>query len=104
MEGYREGRPPWIDLFPAKEVVCDGDRGTDDVLLIDIGGNLGHDLMTFKNGFPDVTGRLILQDLPNVIATVSPETSGAIETMGYDFFTEQPVKGQYHRTNSSDCL
>ena len=93
MEGYREGRPPWIELFPAKQVVCDGARDADDILLIDIGGNLGHDLMTFKNAFPDVTGRLILPDLPNVIATVSPETSGKIETMGYDFFTEQPVKG-----------
>lgn len=75
--------------------MVDGFRQTkndSDVLMIDIGGGMGQDIQRFKQKYPDVGGRLILQDLPRTVANAV--VSEGIETMGYDFFTPQPVKGQ----------
>lgn len=64
----------------------------DEVLVVDIGGNIGHDLQAFRKKYPDSVGGLVLQDLPEVVNN-APELDPSIVKMGYDFFTEQPVKG-----------
>ena len=92
MGGYRQGKVSWMDpTFYPVESLCQ-DVHTDDVLLVDVGGGLGQDLKELKTKHPQLPGRLILQDLPKVIAQIQSVTNG-IETMAYDFFTEQPVKG-----------
>ena len=64
------------------------------MLLVDVGGNLGHEAKSFVDAHPGHEGRVILQDLPSMIAEVEqrgiPE---GVEAMPYDFFTPQPVKG-----------
>jgi hypothetical protein len=62
-----------------------------DVLLVDVGGNQGHDLVRFRKKHPQAPGRLILQDLPAVVAGHTDEN---IEGMAYSFLDPQPVKGQ----------
>ena len=69
------------------------DVGVDEVLLIDVGGGLGHDLQELKAEHPKLKGRLILQERPEVIKETQSMTDG-IELMEHDFFTEQPVKGK----------
>lgn len=67
-----------------------------DALLVDMGGSVGHDLSEFRRKWPQASGRLVLQDLAEVLAqakTMSLHPS--IELMEHDFFTEQPVKGTY---------
>lgn len=65
----------------------------DRVVFVDVGGGNGQQCVAFKETFPNVTGRVILQDLPAVIAEAKlPE---GIEAMKYDFFTPQPIKGMY---------
>ncbi|KAL4804193.1 S-adenosyl-L-methionine-dependent methyltransferase [Aspergillus unguis] len=92
---YAQGRARWMDpgFYPVQEQLIDGtDIGKDDVLLVDVGGSFGHDLLDFHRKWPDVPGRLILQDLEQVVTSVKglhPE----IEVTGHDFFTEQPIKG-----------
>lgn len=97
MAGYLLGRPPWCDkrFFPVKERLLDGfDTETKDaVLLIDLAGGMGHYTEQFRSMFPDAPGRLIVQDLPIVLAQIQGLNS-RIERMEYDFFTEQPVKGE----------
>jgi len=96
MGGYRQGRPSWMDagFYPVQERLVDGaNTGPEDVLLVDIGGNLGHDLDEFRRKHPDAPGRLILQDLPPVLSQIK-ELDSKIERMEYDFYTEQPIKGQ----------
>ncbi|KXX73761.1 Demethylsterigmatocystin 6-O-methyltransferase [Madurella mycetomatis] len=95
MGGYRQGRPSWMDadFYPVQErLIADLETAADAVLLVDIGGGIGHDLDEFRRKHPHAPGRLILQDLPIVI-----EQAGTlhekIEPMGYDFHTEQPVVG-----------
>ena len=69
--------------------------GEQDALLIDIGGNGGHDLIGFHTAHPSLSGRLILQDLPAIIQSVdsAPLAQQDIEVMGHDFFTPQPIHG-----------
>lgn len=70
--------------------------GTSDesVLLIDIGGSTGHGLFEFRRKWPQAPGRLILQEIPDVVARVGNAPLGlSIEVMEHDFFTVQPVYG-----------
>jgi hypothetical protein len=71
----------------------------DDVLLVDVGGGVGHDLAEFRRKWPGVKGRLVLQDLGEVIEqakAMNRETERGVEATVHDFFTEQPVKGMVH--------
>lgn len=92
MSAYNEGRPKWMDegFYPILERL----QGVpnEEVLLVDVGGGMGHDLREFKDKHPHILGRLILQDQDAVIAQVKESGTG-IEAMVHDFFTPQPVKG-----------
>ncbi|KAL5335921.1 S-adenosyl-L-methionine-dependent methyltransferase [Aspergillus crustosus] len=89
----------WVDWFDVEGVILDGfeaGRGTNgegsDVLIVDIGAGEGHYLQTFNNRFPNAPGRRVLQDLPQVVVSIT-RPSKEIEPMAHDFFTPQPVKG-----------
>jgi hypothetical protein len=93
---YAQGRPRWMDsgFYPVQEQLIDGVTiGGTDVLMVDVGGSFGHDLADFRRKWPHVPGRLVLQDLPEVVASVK-DMHYSVDVMGYDFFTEQPVKGE----------
>ncbi len=96
MEGRRKGLVKWHETFPMATAL--GPNAKDDpeaVLLVDVGGNKGHELESFQKTHPDVPGRLILQDLPTMIETVKRTgPPKQVELMIYDFFTPQPVKGK----------
>lgn len=70
------------------------------ILLVDIGGASGHDLLAFHAHHPTIhqTGRFILQDLPSTISTLPSTTlqalsSASIEPLAHDMFTWQPLRG-----------
>ncbi|KAL4917428.1 O-methyltransferase [Aspergillus aurantiobrunneus] len=95
LAGYNLGRPLWMDptVFPVKERLIDGaDTSLNAAFLVDIGGNLGHDLERFHRRYPDAPGKLILQDLPMMIRQIQ-DLDPTIVRMEYDFHQEQPVKG-----------
>jgi hypothetical protein len=60
------------------------------VFPVDIGGNQGHDLTLFRQSYSHLPGKLVLQDLPNVVEGMCGNESG-IEVMGYSFFDPQPI-------------
>lgn len=100
MGGYRLGRPSWVNkaVYPVQanliDGFADGSGGSDGALLVDIGGNVGHDLEEFLREFPDAPGRLVLQDRAVVLDRMGPKAlNGRIERMVMDFFSEQPVVG-----------
>jgi hypothetical protein len=80
---------PWYETYPITENL--GVNSPLDTLLVDIGGGLGHDLIALKNRYPELPGKLIVQDLPVVINDIKDLPAG-IEAMGHDFFQPQPVK------------
>ncbi|KAJ5499348.1 Winged helix-turn-helix transcription repressor DNA-binding [Penicillium expansum] len=95
MSVYAQGRVRWMDpgFYPVQEQLIDGVTiGEDDVLLVDIGGSFGHDLSDFRRKWPGLPGRLVLQDLSEVVVSVK-DLHPSIEVTGHDFFNEQPVKG-----------
>ena len=84
---------PWYQVFLVNDQFTTGIRSDPRaVLIVDVGGSHGHDLFKFKEQYPDLPGRLILQDLPETINSLSGELSG-IEPMAYNFYVPQPIKG-----------
>ncbi|KLJ08368.1 hypothetical protein EMPG_16199 [Blastomyces silverae] len=83
-------RKYWVDWYPVESQILAG-AATDKALIVDVGAGKGHDLLAYTNKFPD-TGRLVLQDLPQVIEALE-DLDEAIEKVPYDFFTEQPLTG-----------
>ncbi|KAK7402779.1 hypothetical protein QQX98_011459 [Neonectria punicea] len=95
MAGYRQGRVPWMTpgFYPVQERLIEGgDTRPSAPFLVDIGGNMGHDLVEFHQYHPHAPGKLILQDLPAIIESIQ-ELDPAITPMSYNFHTKQPVKG-----------
>lgn len=84
-------RKYWTDWFPVQERLLDGANEASP-LLVDVGGGKGHDVLDFQAKYPQNGQRLVLQDLSSVTSDVA-DLGPAIERMTYDFFTEQPVKG-----------
>ncbi|EAW13613.1 putative O-methyltransferase [Aspergillus clavatus NRRL 1] len=84
--------PLWMtDLFPWKNLSrFQPDAST--VVAVDIGGGKGKAIARIK-GLCGLPGRYILQDQGHVIQSVEGVLDPKIERMGYDFFTEQPVRG-----------
>ena len=63
----------------------------EDVILVDVGGGHGHVLEDFRKQRPDIKGRVIVQDLPEVIE--GRVSLNGVEVMAYNLFTAQPVRG-----------
>ncbi|KAE8381897.1 S-adenosyl-L-methionine-dependent methyltransferase [Aspergillus bertholletiae] len=83
----------WYDFYPWQERLSANASGTDRrVLLVDIGGGKGHDLQAFQQKKNPV-GRLVLQDLPEVIQDIQAPLANGIEAVGYNMFDPQPVRG-----------
>jgi hypothetical protein len=102
MRGYAFGSLPWMDdnFYPVKErLIDDAETDPDAPFLVDIGGNVGHDLELFHRFYPIVPGKLILQDLPVVIGQIQ-NLDPSVLRMEYDFHTKQPVKGMARKAPS----
>ncbi|KAF7946517.1 hypothetical protein EAE96_009514 [Botrytis aclada] len=83
MAGRRQNaQEMWMSLYPIESETKELDPKAP--LLVDIGGNIGHNCVHFKTMFPNIPGRIILQDLPeNIEAALS--TPG-VEPVVYNFF------------------
>lgn len=88
--------PNWLDVFPVGEQLC-GNIEAESVFLVDIGGGPGHQCGALKERYPDMRGRIILQDTEDIMkeALFCP----GVEAMVHDFWTEQPVKGISSRSS-----
>ncbi|KAL4990839.1 S-adenosyl-L-methionine-dependent methyltransferase [Aspergillus falconensis] len=85
----------WVNWFPVQEHLLDeARRDKNAVLLVDVGGGRGHDLVTFLTKFCDAPGRAILQDLPGVIDDYQPDDvwGERIEPVKHSFFDVQPIQ------------
>ena len=62
------------------------------ILIADVNGSHKYDLLNFKEQYPRFPGKLILQDLQEIINLLSGELGG-IEPMIYSFYNPQSIKG-----------
>ncbi|KAK6863634.1 hypothetical protein PG995_000162 [Apiospora arundinis] len=86
----READLSWLSVYPVEKEAA-GLTDPERPLYVNVGGGIGHQCAQFRQQYPDIPGRVILQDLPDTVARALP-TPG-VENMAHDFFEEQPVKG-----------
>ncbi|RAL16176.1 S-adenosyl-L-methionine-dependent methyltransferase [Aspergillus homomorphus CBS 101889] len=80
-----------LDIFPYERLADAQPDTSATPLLVDVGGNVGHDINKFLAKKPNLAARLVLQDRPDVVRqAICPAT---VRAMAHDFFTPQPVKG-----------
>lgn len=90
MSAHKKGGSSIIDLLPLS-ILVEGYDKSFPVLLVDIGGGVGHQCMELTSRHPSLQGQIVVQDL-----RVSKELELAgIRGMEYNFFTPQPIKSQF---------
>ncbi|EAT86515.1 hypothetical protein SNOG_06684 [Parastagonospora nodorum SN15] len=89
MGGVMARQAGWLEIYPHERVL--ETALADGPLVVDVGGNIGHDMERFRAAHPEIASRLYLQDRPEVVRL--SKCPDPVHKMPYDFFTPQPVKG-----------
>ncbi|KAF7950184.1 hypothetical protein EAE96_007475 [Botrytis aclada] len=87
MTVQRAGAVTWLSAFPSRQELGDFQNKP---VFVDIGGGFGHQCILVKETFPELSGKLVLQDLPQTLEHV-PEIDG-VETIVHNFFEPQVIK------------
>ncbi|CAD6583597.1 MAG: hypothetical protein TREMPRED_003599 [Tremellales sp. Tagirdzhanova-0007] len=91
MSRLNSGRRDWYDLYPVQHRLDEGKSlGPDDTLFVDVAGGLGHQAIAFRNTFPNLEGRVVVQDLKAGMQG-HPEVEG-VEFEEQDFFLPQSIQ------------
>lgn len=86
-----ESMKQWFEIYPAAREFANAQSGPDGVLIVDVGGGPGQELVGLKQAHPELPGRYVLEDLPATLDRIASLPDG-IEKLPYDFFTPQPIK------------
>ena len=82
--------------YPFDEELRNEQVGEKDVLVVDVGGGRGQALEVIKASCPVLRGRMVLQDVKDVIEdAIAYGLPGFVEPMAASFFEPQPVRGTY---------
>ncbi|RDW89970.1 uncharacterized protein DSM5745_01745 [Aspergillus mulundensis] len=90
-ETERDSGDYWFDLYPVTEKLATSDP--DRVSIVDIGGGVGHTLRAFAKRFPELPGKLVLEDLPQVIDDIKEPLPENMDTVKHSMFEPQPIHG-----------
>jgi hypothetical protein len=82
-----------ISIFPFHSELSKQETTDESVLVVDVGGGLGHATKQIKALCGDVKGKVILQDRSEVLDNITEDLGGGSVKMGHDFFMPNPVKG-----------
>ena len=95
MGGVMAHQASWLTIYPHETLLHSSSETSSanvPVILVDVGGNVGHDLERFRLLYPGLAERLVLQDRAEVVCdSICPDP---VRKMAHNFFTPQPVKGQ----------
>lgn len=82
----------WFDVYPVRARMEQAGVKDSGVLLVDVGGGLGHWAQEFRKAVPaqEYHGRVVVQEQPDIVDRINLD---GIEAMAYDFFTPQPIMG-----------
>ena len=82
-------------VFPFGDVLAWPPCKDDDVAIVDVGGGRGQALEAIKQDYPEIKGRLVLQDLADVVEDAkSHGLSESIETCVGSFFEPYEIQGK----------
>lgn len=77
----------WLNVVEFREPA-----GGDEVVFVDVGGNVGHQCQRLLAAHPELAGSIVLQDLEETI-NAAPPIKG-VKPLAHDFFKPNPVKGK----------
>ena len=93
---------PVIGMFPFENLEDQVKKEPDRPFVVDIGGGRGQALLAIQEHCKgSFGGKLILQDLPIVLQSLTSNDIPGIEPMPYRIFTPQPVKSAYFQPRQS---
>ena len=101
MSASREGQKTWLDVVPFEKEFCQ-DLKPDTPLFVDVGGGIGQQCLALKTRFPNLPGRIILQEMPQTLPQVLPVDG--MEKMAHDFWTLEPVQGKSPSKNRPNLI
>lgn len=92
-----ESVTPILGMFPWATVKAQVEADVSRAFVVDIGGGRGQFLKAVQKEAPaGFDAKMILQDRPDVLASLTAEDVPGIEKMDYDFFTPQPVESMHN--------
>jgi hypothetical protein len=97
MAAHKQGGSSLVDLLPFSRLV-EGYNSAFPVLLVDIGGGVGHQCKDLKARYPSLRGDVVVQDLQ---CAKDLELAG-VQGMAYNFFEAQPVRGKWMQSHPDD--
>ncbi|KUI61451.1 Demethylsterigmatocystin 6-O-methyltransferase [Cytospora mali] len=81
--------PSWLSVYPIETHTAEWDASRP--VFVELGGNSGHNSAQFRQKYPHVAGRVIVQDVqPKLDKT--PSTPG-VEKVAHSMFESPPVRG-----------
>jgi len=89
MTVQRDVAVSWLSVFPFKKLLGDYHGETS---FVDVGGGFGHQCLMLKETFPELSGKIELQDLPQTLQHV-PSIDG-VKVVEHNFFEPQIAKGE----------
>ncbi|OKL62095.1 hypothetical protein UA08_02973 [Talaromyces atroroseus] len=81
----------WVDVVQFDEEIAHNAH-ENEVVFVDIGGGDGSQSIEVQK-VHNLGGKIVMQDRAAVVEKAQKAREAGVETMVYDFFTEQPVKG-----------
>lgn len=81
----------WTDSYPVQKEVGSFTPASESALLVDVGGGFGQQALGFKTAFPELPGRIIVQDISSTLDVAKPIPG--VEFMVQDFFRPQHIHG-----------
>jgi hypothetical protein len=86
-------------IYPFEKEIGPLIQSDTDVAIVDIGGSQGHVLEDVKKHIPTLRGRLVLEELPETLQSIT--VPDGVEAVPYNFLErEQPITGK----STSRCL
>jgi hypothetical protein len=90
MQAQFSSLPSWLSVLDFdSEISKDADPST--FVFVDVGGGTGQQCQALCDKFPNLKGKIVIQDRPEVLGKAI--TGSRVERMSYDYLTEQPLKG-----------
>jgi demethylsterigmatocystin 6-O-methyltransferase len=90
MQAQFSSLPSWLSVLDFdSEISKDAEPST--FVFVDVGGGTGQQCQALCDKFPNMEGKVVLQDRPEVLKKAI--TGSCVDRMPYDYLTQQPVKG-----------
>lgn len=89
MAEHRKQLPTWMNGSISTEdfLMTDGDHDAGRVMMVDVGGGAGHQCLALREAFPNLKGKMLVQDIVSGygirwLLTRSSTTSANTDTSG----------------------